>query len=203
LEKFHKFFGEEKMKKLHLGCGKVKLPNFVHVDLADYPHINYRLDIGDLHVFEDDSIDYIYCSHSLEYKDRVEAAQTLREWHRVLKKGGIVRVAVPDFEAIVALYCEHALKGEALPLENRGILGPLYGRMMISTPSGKKFIYHKTAYDFDSLKRLLELAGFHKVRRYDWRETIHKDFDDYSQSYIPHLCKDKGRLMSLNVEAIK
>jgi predicted SAM-dependent methyltransferase len=191
------------MKRLHLGCGKVNLPNFVHVDLADYPHIDYRLDIGDLHVIEDNSVSYIYCSHSLQYKDRVEAAQTLREWHRVLKKGGMLRVAVPDFEAIVALYSLHVLKGEVLPLENRGILGPLYGRMLVNTSSEKKFIYHKTVYDFDSLKRLLELAKFHKIRRYDWRETIHKDFDDYSQSYIPHLDKENGTLISLNMEAYK
>jgi len=189
--------------KLHLGCGKVNLPNFIHVDLADFPHINYHSDIGDLPFIEDDSVDYIYCSHTLEYKDRVEAAQTLREWHRVLKKGGLLRVTVPDFEAIAALYCTHVLKGETLPLENRGILGPLYGRMLVNTSSGKKFIYHKTAYDFDSLRRMLKLVGFHKIRRYDWRKTIHKDYDDASQSYIPHLCKDTGLLISLNVEAEK
>ena len=31
----------------------------------------------------------------------------------------------------------------------------------------------------------------------------HSDIDDYSQAYIPHMDKDNGTLMSLNVEAIK
>jgi len=41
------------------------------------------------------------------------------------------------------------------------------------------------------------------VRRYDWRQTLHKDHDDHSQAYIPHMDKENGRLISLNVEAEK
>jgi predicted SAM-dependent methyltransferase len=28
--------------KLHLGCGKRYIPGFIHIDLADYPHIDYK-----------------------------------------------------------------------------------------------------------------------------------------------------------------
>jgi len=31
----------------------------------------------------------------------------------------------------------------------------------------------------------------------------HADVDDYSQAHIPHLCKESGKLMSLNIEAVK
>lgn len=33
-----------------------------------------------------------------------------------------------------------------------------------------------------------------------WKNTEHSQFDDYSQSYIPHMDKINGTLMSLNVE---
>ncbi|GAG94071.1 unnamed protein product, partial [marine sediment metagenome] len=33
--------------------------------------------------------------------------------------------------------------------------------------------------------------------------TIHKGYDDCSQSYIPHMDKEHGLLISLNVEAEK
>jgi hypothetical protein len=79
------------------------------------------------------------------------------------------------------------------------ILGPLYGRMEING----KYIYHKTVYDFVSLKKVLEEAGFKNVRKYDWRKTIHKDYDDHSQAYYPHMQKETGILISLNVEATK
>jgi len=114
-----------------------------------------------------------------------------------LKRGGILRVAVPDFEAIVKVYLKYK------DLNHRGILGPLYGRMVIKTPEGEKIIYHKTVYDFKSLKEVLESVGFKDVRRYDWRKTIHKDYDDFSQAYIPHMDKEHGILISLNVEAKK
>ncbi|MCJ7742971.1 MAG: hypothetical protein MUO99_00190, partial [Dehalococcoidales bacterium] len=88
-------------------------------------------------------------------------------------------------------------------LAHQGILGPLYGRMEIKTADGEKVIYHKTTYDFASLKTALGAAGFKNIHRYDWRQTIHKDYDDFSQAYIPHLDKEHGILISLNLEAEK
>lgn len=183
---------------MHLGCGKRYIPGFVHIDLADYPHIDYKSDISDLSIFEDESVDLIYCCHALEYFDKQEAQErVLPEWHRVLKRGGMLRVAVPDFEAIAEVYLKYK------DLEHKGILGPLYGKMTVKTTEGEKTIYHKTVYDFESLKKTIESAGFKNIRRYDWRQTIHKDYDDVSQAYIPHMDKEHGILISLNVEAEK
>jgi predicted SAM-dependent methyltransferase len=164
--------------KLHLGCGKVYIPGFIHIDLADYPHVDYKNDISCLPMFANNSIDLIYCCHAL-------------------KPGGILRLAVPDFAAIVKVYLKYK------DLAHQGILGPLYGRMGMKTADGEKVIYHKTTYDFASLKTALEAAGFKNIHRYDWRQTIHKDYDDFSQAYIPHLDKEHGILISLNVEAEK
>lgn len=90
--------------KLHLGCGKRYLPGYIHIDLADYPHIDYKHDIKTLPMFEDCSVDLIYASHVIEYFDRIEVITVLKEWYRVLKEGGILRIAVPDFEALVQVY---------------------------------------------------------------------------------------------------
>ena len=183
--------------KLHLGCGKKFIPGFIHIDLADYPHIDYKRNISDLSIFDDNSVDLIYCCHAVEYFDSEEVQDVLKEWYSVLKKGGIRRVAVPDFEAIVNVYLKYK------DLNHRGILGPLYGRIVIKTPEGEKISYHKTVYDFKSLKGVLESVGFKKIHRYDWRMTLHKDYDDFSQAYIPHMDEEHGVLMSLNVEAEK
>ena len=64
-------------------------------------------------------------------------------------------------------------------------------------------IYHKTCYDFLSMSTLLEQCGFKNVIRYDWRETEHSHIDDHSQAYFPHMDKQHGTLVSLNVEAVK
>jgi predicted SAM-dependent methyltransferase len=182
--------------KLHLGCGRRYIPGFIHIDLADYPHIDYKTDISDLPMFGDESVDLLYCCHALEYFERQEAQEkVLPEWHRVLKRSGMLRLAVPDFEALVKVYQEYRDLGL--------VLGPLYGRMVIETPQERKTIYHKTVYDFRSLKDILEETGFTNIHRYDWRKTVHKDYDDFSQAYIPHMDKEKGLLISLNIEAEK
>ena len=68
---------------------------------------------------------------------------------------------------------------------------------------GDELIYHKTAFDFKSLKKILEDVGMTDISIYDWRKTEHAQFDDHSQAYLPHFEKEKGILISLNVESKK
>ena len=56
--------------------------------------------------FEDDSFDVVYHSHVLEHFDRRGGATLLMECARVLKSGGILRVAVPDLERSVVGYLD-------------------------------------------------------------------------------------------------
>lgn len=188
----------EKRIQLYLGSGKRFIPGFTHVDLDNYPHLDYKHDIANLPMFANNSADLIYTSHSFEYFDRTEGEKVLKEWHRILKPGGVLRIAVPDFEAIVKIYLKYNKD-----LGHKGILGPLYGKMLIKEKGKNKTIYHKTTYDFKSLKKVLQSAGFKKIHRYNWEKTVHKDYDDHSQAYVPHLDKKKGVLISLNIEATK
>jgi len=178
------------MTKLHLGCGWRNFgPDWVHIDGGDYDHLDSH-SVCDL-PYEDKSVDLIYASHVLAYFDREEAETVLREWRRVLKEGGTLRIATPDFEAMNTLYTsgEYTLDS---------FLGPLYGKMSM----GDRTIYHKTAYDTESLKNLLLKAGFRDIIIYDWQDTVHAQFDDHSQAYLPHMDKESGTLISLNMECI-
>lgn len=177
--------------KINMACGWRNFgPSWVHIDGGDYDHLDYK-SITALD-FADNTVDLIYSSHVIEYFDRTEITGVLEEWRRVLKKGGTLRVAVPDFESMARLYTEKIIK-----LEN--LLGPLYGKMKMED----KIIYHKTSYDYKSLSTLLTQCGFRDIRLYDWRKTDHAHCDDHSQAYIPHMDKEKGTLISLNVECVK
>jgi len=179
------------MIKINLGCGWRNFgEDWHHIDGGDYDHLNSR-DIINL-PFEDNSVDLIYASHVIEYFDRVEIIEVLNKWKSKLKSGGTLRLAVPNFEAMAKLYIE-----KNIPLNN--FLGPLYGKMKM----GKDFIFHKTTYDFNSLKELLNEVGFHNMDYYLWQETEHGIFDDHSQAYIPHMDKENGTLISLNIEVKK
>ncbi len=181
--------------KLHLGCWKRNIPGFINVDYCNLPHIHYKRGVDDLSIFPNDCAELIYASHVFEYFDREKGEGVIKEWYRVLAPGGILRIAVPDFEKLEIVYKKYK--------DLSKILGPLYGKMKINTKNGDKIIYHKTVYDFTSLKNLLISVGFNKVKKYDWKKTIHKDYDDHSQAYIPHMDKKHGILISLNVEANK
>lgn len=178
------------MINLHLGCGRRDFgSDWVHIDGGEYAHLDYN-DITKL-LYHDNTVDLIYASHVIEYFDSVEIVHVLNEWYRVLRVGGTLRLAVPDFEKLMRVYQNTG--------DIKNILGPLFGKM----PMGDKMIFHKTVYDFKSLRSLLNSIGFKDVRLYEWRVTDHAQYDDHSQAYFPHMDKDNGILISLNVEAIK
>ncbi|HEG4693268.1 TPA: methyltransferase domain-containing protein [Campylobacter jejuni] len=81
------------MIQLNLGCWHRNIPGFINIDLCDMPHIHYKTSIDKLDMFENESVDLIYSSHSLEYFDRFQVVDVLREWKRVLKRGGGVKIS--------------------------------------------------------------------------------------------------------------
>ncbi len=180
--------------KLHLGSGIRYLEGYVHVDISNHDHIDIKTSIDKLTSIKDDSVDEIYASHVLEYFDRNEAEAVLTEWKRVLKKNGILRLAVPNFDALISVY------RQTKDLEK--ILGPLYGKWKVGDSS---YIYHKTVYDHESLTSLLNRIGFLEIQNWDWREVFKQtpEYDDHSQAYFPHMDKDNGVHISLNIECKK
>jgi predicted SAM-dependent methyltransferase len=180
------------MIKINMGCGWRNFgKDWVHIDGGDYKHLDHN-NVRELSQFESNSVELIYASHVIEYFDRFEVIDLLNEWKRILKPYGVLRLAVPNYAVLSKLYLSGQVNIES-------VLGPLYGRMQM----GDKVIYHKTAYDFLSLKKLLHDIGFYNVMLYDWRKTEHAEFDDHSQAYFPHMDKSNGTLISLNVECIK
>ena len=177
--------------KFNIGCGHRNFgKEWIHIDGENYDHI----DSSDIFIkdYQDNSADLIYASHFIEYFDREEVVPLLKRWKNVLIPNGVLRLAVPDFKVYSKLYSD-----KQYPLDS--FLGPLYGKM----PMGDKTIYHKTTYDYVTLATLLKEIGMRNVKKYNWEETEHAQFDDHSQAYLPHMDKGNGILMSLNVECIK
>ena len=175
--------------KLHLGCGKIFIPGFVHIDCVEYEHIDHVSSIDSLPMIQDNSVDLIYNCHVLEHFKRRDTVRVLKEWYRVLRPGGILRISVPDFEALCEIYDKYYKLGV--------IIGPLFGK--------QDYLYnvHYNVFDLSTLVLVLSAAGFSDIDNYDWRKTEHADIDDYSQAYYPHMEKERGIQISLNVEAVK
>ncbi len=177
---------------VHLGCGSKFIPGFIHVDIIPLPRVDIVGPVEKLPDFEDDSVDLIYASHVLEHFGRDQYLAVLAEWHRVLKPMGVLRLAVPNFKACVEQYLLTGRIDGAT-----GILGLLCGGQR------HEYDYHRMVFDQTLLEQSLLKVGFKECRTWDWRVTQHTSVDDYSQAYLPHMEKATGRLMSLNLEAIK
>jgi len=179
------------MVKLHLGCGTKHIPGYINIDCQQYDSVDVVMDIMDIdNMYIENSVDAIYICHVLEHFEIKTAKILLKKMFKILKKDGILRLSVPDFEAISNLYQKtHNLKE---------LLGLLYSNHDIPYDG------HYTIWDFDQLSnQLINEIGFAEINRYDWRETEHAEMDDFSQAYLPHMDKENGTLMSLNVEAKK
>lgn len=177
--------------KLHLGCGAKRIPGWFHIDALDFPHIDHRGPVEDLSFIEDGTVELIYASHVLEHFGRKTHMDVLREWRRVLAPGGVLRVAVPDFGAAAQLYLSGTLP--------RGIEDV---RGLVCGGQRDKYDFHGMIFDEASLTTYLKDAGFSEVRHWDWQTTEHSGLDDYSQAYIPHMDKENGTLVSLNLEGV-
>lgn len=178
------------MKKLHLGCGDKILDGFINVDIRPETGCQIIDDISTLKEFEDGDVDLIYACHVLEHFGRYEYKKVLTRWYNLLKDGGTLRLSVPDFEEVASLYSSgrRSLKD---------LMGFLYGGQTYAQN------YHYIAFDYETLKEDLEEIGFKEVGYWNWREVEHGEIDDYSQAYLPHMDKENGVLMSLNIEAKK
>jgi predicted SAM-dependent methyltransferase len=173
--------------KLYLGCGERRIPGFVHVDPD--PEADVSTEIHDLSAFADGSMALIYASHVLERYGRYEVFDVISEWFRVLRPGGILRLAGPDFAKAARHYLERG--------DIRDVIGLVVGGQGVDGD------YHRALFDEESLGELLLDVGFRSVDRYDWRRTEHAATDDQSQAYLPHMDKAGGTLVSLNIEAVK
>lgn len=175
--------------KLHLGCGRRHIEGFLNIDARELDGVDIVDDVKTLNRFKSNTVELIYASHILEHIKRLEYLDVLRRWYDILEDGGILRMAIPDMEKVF----EHYSKNKDLLI----LRGFLWGGQTY------EFNYHYCGWDFKTISEDLKLVGFSIIRRYDWKDTEHSHIDDFSQCYLPHMDKENGILMSLNIEAIK
>lgn len=175
--------------KLHLGCGQKYLPGYTHIDISEHDHIDIVTDIRDLSMIDNESIDDIYASHVLEHFKRNEIINILTEWNRVLKIGGTIHIAVPNFTACVEQYSKNHNLSELIGL--------------ICGGQRDKYDFHNIVFDEELLSFFLKETGFTDIKKYDWKDYLPKNYDDWSRCYLPHMDFENGRSMSLNLVAKK
>ena len=147
------------MLKLNLGSGDVRLAGFLNLDLCDAADVRMDITKG-LHQWSR-SVDYIYSEHFIEHVSYEQALFVLKECFRVLKVGGVVRIATPDLDEVVAKYQgdwkdQPWLKHDDYQfIKTRG--------MMLN--HGMRGWGHQYLYNEEDLRGLMREAGFVDVKR--------------------------------------
>lgn len=172
---------------LHIGCGDIDAPGYVNVDARAMPHVHFRVtDLRDLGWVPDQTVDMIYMCHVLEHVPIDEVASVMRGLVRCLKPGGVLRLAVPDFDLLLDTYmaCGRSIKA---------IQRPLMG--------GQDYPYnfHFSVFNEAWLTQHMTQAGLVDVHRWDPRTASDHGFDDWS--HLPNETHGRTFPVSLNLEA--
>jgi predicted SAM-dependent methyltransferase len=94
------------LQYLNLGCGSRCHPAWINIDIAPCVPGVIAHDLSRGIPLPDSSCDVVYHSHLVEHLRPEDARRFMKECYRVLKAGGILRVATPDLERICRLYLE-------------------------------------------------------------------------------------------------
>lgn len=104
--KMRNYFTSNKIKKLHIGCGKNLLEGWLNVDLIPSCPEVFLMDVTQEFPFGNNTFDYIYTEHMIEHIPYSQGCLILLECFRVLKEGGKLRISTPDLKFLIDLYRE-------------------------------------------------------------------------------------------------
>jgi predicted SAM-dependent methyltransferase len=94
------------LQYLNLGCGNRYHPDWINIDIAPQGVGVIAHDLSQGIPLPNNVCDVVYHSHLVEHLRPEDALRLMKECYRVLKAGGILRVATPDLERICRLYLE-------------------------------------------------------------------------------------------------
>lgn len=135
--------------RLNLGAGNKRIEGWASVDLAGEPDI--RADVREIPV-PDGYADEAMAIHVLEHLYRWDAPAALKEWHRILKPGGLMAIEVPD----LIKSCQNVLARRG---DRMGVWG-LFGDPGYCDP----LMVHRWAWTAEELTAELKAAGFRRIK---------------------------------------
>lgn len=134
--------------KLNLGSGSCPLEGYVNLDGNNGGSIYPLSDL--FH-----NADEIRASHVLEHFGHFESIQVLGHWIACLKSGGVLKIAVPDFDDLIRRYN----LGEQLNFEG-----------IIMGGQTDELDYHKSLWTASKLRMIMEGFGLKDVQT--WQSEI-------------------------------
>lgn len=148
--------------KLHIGCGDVRMPNYLNVDFRATKATDIIHDCANLDIFPSCTFSVIFASAFFEHLYRKQNIAFLKSALRILKpEGKIVIVGIPDFKRVAQAYLkrEEGIVSEKFDLYN--VYRYTHGDPE-QYPDWWLQQLHKSLFDQKTIVSLLSESGFRK-----------------------------------------
>lgn len=146
---------------LNIGAGPHARPEFFNIDYDYHPGIQLFWDLNRPLPIKDSSVGGIFTEHCLEHLTFDTTQLVLREFCRVLMPGRSMRISVPDGEIFVRSYAENcAMPFAADEMRADPSWTPMQSINRAFYGHGHRFIY-----DYRTMQRCLQDAGFVDVKK--------------------------------------
>jgi len=157
------------LAKINLGSGHWKLDGWVNVDIDFESQPDVCADLAGGLPFASGVARLMHTEDFIDQLTLENAEAFLRECHRILAPGGVLRVLTPDMRRLAQLYLDDP--EQLKTLWNRFVGVPL----LLDTAGevfnlGMRFAGHTFLYDEESFKALAARCGF-DARRVDYRHS--------------------------------
>jgi len=157
---------EQPLRRLNWGCGTEPPDGWINCDIKEGAGIDISCDIREGLPLETASLDYAVSIHALPELPHPDVEPALVELRRVLKPGGVLRLGLPDLEKAMHAYRNGDAGYFLIPDDDARSLG---GKLIIQMTW---YGYSRSMYTFDFTEELLYRAGFRRVVRCQYRETV-------------------------------
>lgn len=142
------------------------------VDVVERKNIDHIMRWGvDPFPIEDNYFDVFYAAHVIEHVAWFKVPSALKEAARILRPGGTIELHTVDFQILVQAYLDKSAKDNwsAGGKNKDGDFMTWINSRAISTGQYLGTIgdesFHKSLFDYEYLKRLLERSGFANTKR--------------------------------------
>jgi predicted SAM-dependent methyltransferase len=150
---------------LNLGSGTTNIDGCLNLDIRPLPNVDFVVDLEKAELpFPDNFFATIYAIDVIEHITYRKVKQLIKELYRVLNKGGKLIIRTPDMELIAKYVLDRRFPG---------VHGDLFETMSWYIYGEQDYPEntHKSAFIKETLRQLLEGAGFVVVTMYN--ETGH------------------------------
>jgi predicted SAM-dependent methyltransferase len=161
--------------KINIGCGTDYKKGWINID-NNSDHNIERLDLNwDMRSplpFKANSVDFVYNEHFFEHLTVADGQAVMKDIMRVLKLGGVMRIAMPDLKEAVGAYYNKGWKNREF-MKNFGLEFVQTKAEMLNM--NFSWWGHKWLYDWEELKRRLKEAGYKNIKKCQRSKSYHPD----------------------------